>query len=204
MQHLLRIIQPLFELRTERLSGQLRRNGNFSRGRIRRRKFHFINLDRRMLVVAKCFLELLGEVLRLGSTHRESGDQTGKVVERDLGGKVNARQAGRRQQLREAAFRLSRFQRGAVQQKPIVRNSQQEAGLSGLGQPFLQLFPCYLELAFGPLVSYPVQPRVLYKDIKAVDKCPGRRIADSIVLGNRGDDFPLKTMELRTPAYDGK
>ena len=109
LQHLLRIIQPFSELRAKRLSSQLRRNRNFSRGRIGRHKFHFINLDRGMLVIAECFLELLGEVLCLGSAHSKSADQTSKVVERDLGGKVNARQAGRRQQLRKAPFRLSRF-----------------------------------------------------------------------------------------------
>ena len=109
-----------------------------------------------------------------------------------------------RLQVVSKAFKESCRRSLKSRQKLIVCNSQQEAGLSGLGQPFLQLLPCYLELAFRPLVFYPVQPCVLHQNIQAVDKRPSRRIADSIVLGKRGDDFPLKTMELRTQAYDGK
>ena len=57
----------------------------------------------------------------------------GKVVERDSGGEHDARQPRRRQQLRESALGLSRLQWNAVKQQFVIRYTQQEAGITGLG-----------------------------------------------------------------------
>ena len=45
LQQLLRIVQPLFELGTKRLRGDLCRHADFTRGRIGCHELHFIDLD---------------------------------------------------------------------------------------------------------------------------------------------------------------
>ena len=71
----------------------------------------------------------------------------------------------------------------------VIRNAKEEAGFSGLRQSLLQLMPCNLKLSLGTFMFHPIQSRVLYENVQAMDKRPCRRIADGIVLGNGGDDF---------------
>ena len=98
----------------------------------------------------------------------------GKVVERDSGGEHDARQPRRRQQLRESALGLSRLQWNAVKQQFVIRYTQQEAGITGLGQSLLQFAPRHLELSFGALMGYPIKPRVLNEDVQAVKESASR------------------------------
>ena len=188
LQHFLRVVQPLFEFRAERLCRQLCRHGNFSGRRISRDKLYFVNFDGGVLVIAQRFFKLPGEVLRLRSAHRESGDQAGKVLEGNLAGKMNAGQTGRRQQLSEASFGLPCLKRGAVKQELVVGYAEQESAIAIFGQAFPQFFPRDVELAFGTLVLYSVQASVFNENVQAVDKRPRRRIADSIGLSCGGDD----------------
>ena len=97
-----------------------------------------------------------GKILRFGSAHGEGGYQTVEVLECDLAGKVNTRESGCGQQLREATFRLTGFKGRAIEQQSVVRHTQQESGVSGLGQALLQFFPGRLKLPFGAFVFYPV------------------------------------------------
>ena len=96
LQHFLRIVQPLLEFGAERLRCELRGDGNFSGRGIGGDELHFVDFDGRILVFAERLLELLGEILRLRSAHGKGGDQTGKVIERNLGGKMNAKPISRR------------------------------------------------------------------------------------------------------------
>ena len=102
-------------------------------------------------------------------------------------------QTCRGQQLREAALRLPRFQRNAIQQKLVIRNAQQKSRIACLRQRRLQFIPGSLELAFGSLVVQAIQPRVLHKNVQAVDKGPRGRGA-ALVRCAGGSDKPLLWM----------
>ena len=90
LQQFLRIIQPLLELRTESLRGNLRRNGNVACARIRRDKSDFIDPYCGLFIVSKSVLDLLDDILGLGTAHGECPHQARKIIHCDLVGKVNA------------------------------------------------------------------------------------------------------------------
>jgi len=120
LQKFLRVIEPLLEFRAEGLGGELGGDGIFAGGGIGGDKLDFIDTDGGILVVAEGFLNLLGEVLRFGTTHSKGADQAGKVIDRDLVGKQDAGEPGGGQQLGEAALRLSCFERDAIEKKFVV------------------------------------------------------------------------------------
>ena len=71
LQQLLRIVQPLLEFRSEGLRRDLRRHADVAGQRISRHKFHFIDLDCALsAAVAEGFFDLLGDVLRFGTSQR--------------------------------------------------------------------------------------------------------------------------------------
>ena len=109
---------------------------------------------------------------------------------------MNARETCRRQQLREAAFGLARFDRDTVQQKPVIGNAQQKSGFAGFRERGLQFSPGDLELAFRPLVFDAVKARVFHKDVEAMHE--GASGSGATLVGcARGRNTPL--LVLATP-----
>jgi hypothetical protein len=160
----------MFEFWAKSLGGDLSGHGKFARGRIGRDKLHFIDADGRIFVIAKAFLNLLGEVLRLGATHGKSTDQTRKVVDRNFVGKKNAGESRRRQQLGETALGLSGFERNAIEQKFIVGDAEKKTSVTAFGHCQLQFFPCGLKLPFGAFVVHSIEPGVLDQNIEAMEE----------------------------------
>ena len=116
LQEFLWLVEPLFELRAERLGCDLGGHADFAGGRIGSHELHFIDLDAGFLVVAQGFFDLLSHVLGFRSRIGESFYQACEVFHRDLGGKMDAGQPSGSQQLRKAALSLTGFQWYAVQQ----------------------------------------------------------------------------------------
>ena len=174
LQQFLRIIQPLFELRPQRLRRQLRGHRYFPRRRVGCHELDLINPDGRILVVAQSLLDLLGEVLRLGTAHGEGAHQPRKVIERNFIGEQNTGKSRSIQQLREAALGLPRLERNAVEKEFVVRDPEQKPSIAALGQCLLQFVPSRLELIFGTLVIHSIKPRVLDQNIEAMQERPGR------------------------------
>ena len=133
LQQFLRIVQPLLEFGAQRLGSNLRRDGYVSVAWISRYKFDLVDPNRRLFVIPERILDLLDHVLSFGTAHGKGPNQPGKIVNRDSLGKMNACQTGCRQKLGEAAFRLPRFQRYAVQQQPVLGHTQQKAAIAILG-----------------------------------------------------------------------
>ena len=100
-------------------------------------KLDFIDADRGILVFAERFLDLLGEILRLGAAHGKGAYQAGKVLKRDFVRKQNAGEPGGGQQLREAALGLAGFERDAIEKKLVVGDAEQKTGVTALGQRLL-------------------------------------------------------------------
>ncbi len=97
----------MLELWTKRLGGDLSSDGHLARGRIGSDEFHLIDLDRGASAIAQGFLDLFGDVHSLGAADREGAHQARKILDRDLIGKVDTRQACRGQQLCKTAFGLT-------------------------------------------------------------------------------------------------
>ena len=64
LQQLLRVMQPLFELRSQGLCGNLRRERNVAGPRIGGDEADLVNADRGLLVVAECVFDVFDDVLR--------------------------------------------------------------------------------------------------------------------------------------------
>ena len=62
------------------------------------------------------FLDLLREILSLGTPHGKGLHQTAEIIQRYLARKQNAGEAGGVQQLREAPLCLPGFERDAIEQ----------------------------------------------------------------------------------------
>jgi hypothetical protein len=147
---------------------------------------------------------LFGKILRFGAPHGESAYQTGKVVERDFVGEQDAGEAGSGQQLCETAFGLPRFERNAIEQKLVVRNSEQEAGVAAFRQSLLEFLPSGFELTFGALVIYSVEASVLDENIEAMQERARRRATAGIGLGNGIDNSLLSRREIFLNRLSGK
>jgi hypothetical protein len=120
LQEFLRIIQPLLELGSECLCGDLGCDRNFSGGWISSHEFHFIDLDRRAATVAKGVFDLLGDVLSFRPANRKGAYQPCEVLNRDLRREVNAGKAGSGQQLGEAALCLPGFERNPIEEELVA------------------------------------------------------------------------------------
>ena len=141
LEKFLRVIEPVLEFGAKSLSGELCRHGKFARGGIGGNKLDFIDADGGTLVVAQAFLDLFGEVLRLGAAHGKGAHQAGKVLERDLGREQDAGEPGGGQQLRETALGLSGFERDAIEKKFVVRDAEQKTRVAAFGQRLLKFVP---------------------------------------------------------------
>src|SRR5207302_6626911 len=90
LKEFLRIVQPLLEFGPKRLGGDLCRNRDFSRGRIRRYKLYFVDPDRSAFPIAQSLFDLLGDILPLGTADGKRPHQAGEILYRDLVGKIDA------------------------------------------------------------------------------------------------------------------
>ena len=115
LQQFLRIIQPLLELRSQRLRRNLRRDADITGQRIGGHKLHLIDSDAAArFICAQSFLNLPRDILALRSGDRKSAHQANKIFLCHVLGKMQARQACRGQQSRKTAFGISGFQRNAI------------------------------------------------------------------------------------------
>jgi hypothetical protein len=65
---------------------------------------------------------------------------------------------------------LPRVQRNSVEQQFVLRDAEEESGISSGGQRILQFVPGGFELTFRTLVIKAVHPGVLDQDVEAVHK----------------------------------
>src|SRR5262249_48788682 len=126
LQQFLRIIQPIPEFRAERLRSNLRSHADLTSSRIGSYKLDLVNADAGLFAVPQGRLDFFSDILRFGATDGKCADQLGKVIDCNLIRKMDTGQPGRREKLGEAALRLPGFESHAVQQKAILRDSQQE------------------------------------------------------------------------------
>ncbi len=179
-------------------------NGIFAGRGIGGDELDLIDADRGVLVIAECFLNLLGEVLRFGTAHGKGAHQAGKVVERDLVGEQDAGEPRGGQQLGEAALSLSSLERDAIEKKFVVRNAEQKTSVTALGQRLLEFAPSGLELALGAFVVGSIQPGVLDQNIKAVEERPSGRAAAGIGLRGVSDSSLLPVYGALATRLSGK
>ena len=175
LQQFLRIIKPLLEFRAQRLRSDLGCDADLAGRRIGRYKLTSLMRIEVVLLSPKASLDLFDHILGPGSAHGERPHQSGKIVLGDLVGKMDTGQAGRGQQLSEAALRLPRLQGNSVQQQLVFR--RRPAGMprpSPLGRPLAVRSTCF-ELAFGAFVVEPIQAHILHQYVQTVDKRPGGR-----------------------------
>jgi len=99
---------------------------------------------------------------------------------------------------------LPRFERNAIEQKLVVRNSEQEAGVAAFRQSLLEFLPSGFELTFGALVIYSVEASVLDENIEAMQERARRRATAGIGLGNGIDNSLLSRREIFLNRLSGK
>ena len=177
----------MLKFRAERLGCDLGRHAYLASGGISGDKPDFVDANRRALAVSEGTLDLFDHILGPGSAHGEGSHQLDKLFLGDLIGEVDAGQAGSGQQLREAAFGLAGLQRSAIEQKFILRDTEQEGAVRSLGQALLQLVPCSCKLSLGALVLEAVQANVLHQYVQTVYERSGRGYPAAVVCVCRYD-----------------
>lgn len=83
---------------------------------------------------------------------------------------MNAGNAGRHQQLREASFAGGRTERHAVKQDLIARSTQQHAATAAVFQRLAQLFPRRIKLLRRLHMAKLVEARKFQQNVQAANK----------------------------------
>ena len=115
LQQFLRIVEPLLEFGTQRLCRDLSRHAHLAGRRIGGYKPDLVDADGSVLAVPKSTFDFFNDVLGSGSAQSKCSYQVDELILGDLIRKMNAGQAGRRQQLRKTALRLPGFERNAIE-----------------------------------------------------------------------------------------
>jgi hypothetical protein len=126
LQKLFGVVEKLIGLlgvHTEGPRSKLGRNRCLRDGRVGRHKADLVDVDVRIALQGS--LQLFGELhgLRTGA-RRETAHEARQAGLRYFGREVNAGDAGSGEHAREALFRRRRFERRAVEQELVSRNSQ--------------------------------------------------------------------------------
>ena len=167
-------------MRAKRSRRKLRGNLDSSHGRIFRDITNLVHLDAGF--TGERGFQLFG---KRGWFGIPAGERTHKARQLRLGQsrrEMNAGDAGRNQQRREAALARCRSQRDAIQQNLGARCSQQHAASTAFIERAAQFLPGGLKLRGRAHVAELVQAREFQQDVQAAYECPCR---SSCISGHR-------------------
>src|SRR5260370_21588622 len=169
------IVEPIFEFRAQRLSGDLCRDGDVRSSWVGTDKLNFVDADI-SFIVRECAPDLGSELLRPRSVGCGKGsDQCFKFFGRHFAQKLNTAQSGRGQKLGEGTPRAPAFNGHPIQQQPVVGHAKHDPTFA-LRDRIPQLLPRCLKLGLRSLMVESIELRILHQNVQAVDKWPGRRL----------------------------
>jgi len=183
LQKFFGIVEQLVRLlgvHSERSRGKLRGNGRLRYGGVRRHEANFVHVNVR--IAFKRRLQLLRQLggLAIGA-RRESAHEARQARLGNLGGEMDAGNAGRRKHARETLLRRGRIKRGAIQQQAIARGSQQQAGLVVWTDGGAQFAPCSFVLLRRARMTEVIHSSKLQQNVQATDEGAGSSGSSGIV-----------------------